>query len=80
MTGGPDRKDESRLRESDLQDAIDRSDRELKLIANFYHQHGYNDCAQEIYQTMFKIRTERNQSDENAERQNNLSDRNESQD
>ncbi len=45
--------------EEAIENALDRSDHELKLLANFYHQHGYLDCAQEIYRTILKIRRDR---------------------
>jgi len=59
MTGNRDWKKDNESREAGLADAMDRSDRELKLLANFYHQHGYLECAQEIYRTMLKIQEER---------------------
>jgi len=59
MNGNRDWKKNGEKRDADLADAMDRSDRELKLLANFYHQHGYIDRAQEIYRTMLKIQEER---------------------
>lgn len=47
------------FRGESLADAMDRSAHELQLLANFYHQHGYLDRAQEIYQTILRIRGER---------------------
>lgn len=47
------------FRGESLADAMDRSAHELQLLANFYHQHGYLDRAQEIYQTIIRIRKER---------------------
>jgi hypothetical protein len=44
-----------------LADALDRSTHELQLLANFYHQHSYPERAQEIYQTILKIRLDRDQ-------------------
>jgi lipopolysaccharide biosynthesis regulator YciM len=46
-----------------LDEAMDRSNRELKLLANFYHQHGYLDRAQEIYKTVLKIQDDRNEDE-----------------
>jgi Tfp pilus assembly protein PilF len=48
--------------DSEIDEAMDRSHRELKLLANFYHQHGYLDRAQEIYRTVLKIQDDRDQS------------------
>ncbi|MBS1997299.1 MAG: hypothetical protein JSS86_13355 [Cyanobacteria bacterium SZAS LIN-2] len=50
-----------------LADALDRSDRELKLLANFYHQHGYLESAQDIYRTMLKIQRQREDTHETGE-------------
>lgn len=44
-----------------LNKALDKSDHELILLANFYHQHGYPEYAQEIYQALFKMRSDRKQ-------------------
>lgn len=46
-----------------LSDALDRSAHELQLLANFYHQHGYTERAQEIYRTILRIRSERDARD-----------------
>ena len=40
--------------------ALDRSAHELQLLANFYHQHGFTERAQELYRTLLRIRKERN--------------------
>lgn len=53
-----------------LADALDRSDRELKLLANFYHQHGYLESAQDIYRTMLKIQRQREDTHETGEANN----------
>ncbi|MBU6452778.1 MAG: hypothetical protein KGS72_13410 [Cyanobacteria bacterium REEB67] len=46
-----------------LDEAMDRSNRELRLLANFYHQHGYLDRAQEIYRTVLRIQDDRNEDE-----------------
>jgi hypothetical protein len=48
--------------EAGLNKALDKSDNELIHLANFYHQHGYPEYAQDIYRQIFKTRSERNAS------------------
>ena len=67
MTGNRDWKKENESRDAGLADAMVRSNRELKLLANFYHQHGYLECAQEIYRTMLKIQEERHETDDHGD-------------
>lgn len=43
-----------------LEADLDRSAHELQLLANFYHAHGYEQRAQELYRTLLKIRRDRN--------------------
>ena len=64
MSGSHDKKPPGgdNLQNSSLDEAMDRSHRELKLLANFYHQHGYLDRAQEIYRTVLKIQEDRDDS------------------
>jgi hypothetical protein len=45
-----------------IQEALDRSERELELIAKFFHQHGYTDRAKQIYSAVLNIRQDRKQS------------------
>lgn len=47
--------------------AMDRSAHELQLLANFYHQHGYTERAQEIYRTILNIRRDINNNAVNDE-------------
>ena len=39
-----------------VDDALNRSEEELALLANFYHQHGFDQEAREVYQALMKIR------------------------
>ncbi len=61
MSRDPDDEDQKKQFEIGLNNALDRSDHELIHLANFYHEHGYPEYAQEIYRSMFKMRGDRNQ-------------------
>ncbi len=50
-----EQKDNSPIIENEtLNQALDRSTHELRLLANSYHQHSYPERAQAIYQTTVK--------------------------
>jgi hypothetical protein len=51
-----------------IQDALDRSERELELIAKLFHQHGYTDRAKKIYSAVLNMRQDRNKSADGQER------------
>lgn len=51
-----------------LNDALDRSSHELQLLANFYHQHGYTERAQEIYKTILKLRKEQDERNRRSQK------------
>lgn len=60
--------DQSREYSDNVGQALDRSAYELQLLANFYHQHGYLERAQEIYRTVLNIRQDINKNkQENAQ-------------
>jgi hypothetical protein len=42
-----------------IDEALDRSEKELQRLANFYHQQGFLDQAQKIYRTILSIRKRR---------------------
>lgn len=41
-----------------VDDALNRSADELALLANFYHQHGFDDTAREVYRALMAIRAQ----------------------
>jgi len=47
-------------RRLNLEANLDRSTNDLQLLANFYHEHGQPQRAQELYRTLLKIRQNRN--------------------
>ncbi len=57
MSGNRDRKAE--FENEALNADLDNSARELQLLANFYHAHGYLERAQELYRTILRIRKDR---------------------
>jgi len=46
-------------RKENLDRALDRSCRVIQLLANFYHQHGYGDRAQDLYRFVVRINNDR---------------------
>ncbi len=62
MSGDIDRKAD--FHNEVLEATLDRSARELQLLANFYHAHGYLERAQELYRTIIGIRKDREGDDE----------------
>ncbi len=62
MSASNDKSNEN-FDDTDIDSALDRSARELQILANFYHQHGYRQRAQELYKTVLRIRQDRNLGD-----------------
>ncbi len=58
------RKESTESADNTLNSALNKSSRELQLLANFYHRHGYFKQAQDIYKTIVSIREQRNGQDD----------------
>jgi hypothetical protein len=67
MSGSQEQPLKGESDKNNIQDGLDRSDHELKLLANFYHQHGFKEQAQEIYRTILNIRGARNARERKAD-------------
>jgi hypothetical protein len=52
---------------ANLNAALERSERELIHLANYYDKRGYHDEARELYRTIFKIRAAKNYSEKQAD-------------
>jgi hypothetical protein len=58
------RKESTESADNTLNSALNKSSRELQLLANFYHRHGYFKQTQDIYKTIVSIREQRNGQDD----------------
>lgn len=55
-----------------IQEALDRSERELEQIASFFHQHGYTEQAKKIYSAILTIRQDRKNTSTGGEHSSTL--------
>jgi len=64
MADENEQKDSTQSADNSLNSALNKSSRELQLLANFYHRHGYFKQAQDIYKTIVNIREQRDRQDD----------------
>ena len=68
MADENERKESTQSADDSLNSALNKSSRELQLLANFYHRHGYYKQAQDIYKTIVNIREQRDRQDDELSR------------